>query len=251
MMKKLFQIEMRKYRGLPIIHLLSLSIIINVAICALIIFRVKGADQLGGIIKLYQVFDNNAVFKIVTAPVILASLASMAVQLENRHKMWKVLQNSGVDYYSVYTVKFIYIYLCYLASQIIEWGIILFLVNIHGFTVRISLGRMGLFAISMALVSAVVLLLHYILSLKWTNQLISLSIALVGSLIGIIVLLVSRTFVHIWIYSWYGLLISVDMERVGSEFIGRLKDFYAYPLIASLILGVIFFQLGKHVKVGD
>lgn len=250
-MKKLFQIEMRKYHGLPVVRLLGLSVIINVVICALVIFRVKGANQLGDIVKLYQVFDNNAVFKIISAPIILASLASMAVQLENRHKMWKMLYSSGVHYSSIYAVKFIYIYLCYLVSQVIEWVIILLLVKIHGLTVNIPLVRLGLFALSMVLVSAVVLLLHYLLSLKWSNQLISLSIALVGSLVGMLVLFISKGFAHIWIYSWYGLLMSVDMERAGSEFIGHLRSFNAFPLIASLILGIVLFQLGKHVKVGD
>lgn len=250
-MKKLFRIEMRKYRGLPVVRLLGLSIIINIAICSLVIFQVKGADQLGDIVNLYRVFDNNAVFKIIVAPIVLASLASMAVQLENRHKMWKVLQGSGVDYYSIYTVKFAYIYFYYTVSQVLEWLIILLLVKIHGFTVSIPLERLGLFALSMLLVSAVVLLFHYILSLKWSNQLISLSIALVGSLVGLIILFISKVSTHVWIYSWYGLLMSVDMERVGNEFVGHLRAFYAYPLVASLILGTILFQLGKRVKVGD
>lgn len=244
-MKKLFQIEMRKYRSLPIIHLLSLSIIINVAICALIIFRVKGAEH---IIKLYQVFDNNAVFKIVTAPVILASLASMAVQLENRHKMWKVLQSSGVDYYSVYAVKFICA-IWHLKSLNGELScfwltfIVLqseFLLDVWGFLLFLWPWYRQL--------CCSCIIFYPILSLKWTNQLISLSIALVGSLTGIIVLLVSRTFVHVWIYSWYGFLISVDMERVGSEFIGRLKDFYAYPLIASPYSWSHFLPIRKTCK---
>ena len=97
-MLKLFKIEVRKYRGLPVLRLLLASMVISLLFASMQIFDPKTVADLANQVKLYQVWDAVALVKIIIQPVILASLVSLVVQLENRHKMWKVLTSSGADY---------------------------------------------------------------------------------------------------------------------------------------------------------
>ena len=86
-MLRLFKIETKKYRGLPVFRLLLVAVAMSLIFSCIQIFDVKSAADLAKITKLYAVFDNAAVVKIIVQPIILASLASIAVQVENRHKM--------------------------------------------------------------------------------------------------------------------------------------------------------------------
>lgn len=250
-MLKLFKIETKKYRGLPIFRLLFISLVISILFSCIQIFDSKTSADLASLAKLYGVWDAVAMVKIIVQPVILASLVSIAVQLENRHKMWKILTSSGVDYKSIYAVKFIYTYGAYLIMQVLEWLLTLALIKWRGYTVSLPIGRLVLYGLSILGISAVIMLIHYILSLKWANQLISLSVAVLASLMSVIMIFISKATMYVIPYTWYAFLIASQPEKVGDKFIYRIAAFDYYPLIASIILGLVLYQVGKRVKIGD
>ncbi|WP_307976216.1 ABC transporter permease [uncultured Streptococcus sp.] len=250
-MLRLFKIETKKYRGLPVFRLLLVAVAMSLIFSCIQIFDAKSAADLAKITKLYAVFDNAAVVKIIVQPIILASLASIAVQVENRHKMWKVLTSSGVDYKSIYAVKFFYIYSAYLVMQVLEWLLTLALVKWRGYTVSLPIGRLVLYGLSILGISAVIMLIHYLLSLSFANQLISLSVAVLASLVSIILIFISKAVMYVVPYSWYALLMATEPERVGDTFVYHVTAFNYFPLIASLIVTLVLYQLGKRVKIGD
>lgn len=250
-MWKTLQIEAKKYRGLPIFRLLGLSIVGTILVALMSVFSIKSSEELADPISIHLVMSSMAFIKVIILPVILASLASMAVQLENRHKMWNVLRSSGVSYASIYRVKFVYLYSCYLLSQLLEWIIITVILKQRGFTGLVSLSDITLYGLSILGISGFILLGHYLLSLRWNNQLLSLSVAILGSLMGIIILLISKEMMK-WIpYSWYGFLMTVDYVKVGDQFVKTLRAVELYPLMASVILGLFFYHIGKRMEVGD
>ncbi|MGT2908125.1 ABC transporter permease [Streptococcus dentiloxodontae] len=250
-MLKLFKIEARKYRGLPVFRLLFVSLVISLFFASLQIFDHKNAADLANRVIFYQVWDAVAMIKVIVQPVILASLVSMAVQLENRHKMWKILTSSGVNYKSIYAVKFCYIYGAYALMQIIEFLTIAVLIKMKGYTASIPIGRMVLYYLTLLAISGVIMLIHYLLSLKWANQLISLSVAVLASLMSVIMIFISKVVMYIIPYTWYAFLMASQPERVGDKYIYHIMAFQPYPLIASIILGFVLYQVGKRVKIGD
>lgn len=250
-MLKLFKIESQKYRGLPIFRLLFVSLVISILFSCIQIFDHKTVADLASLAKLYGVWDAVAMVKIIVQPVILASLVSMAVQLENRHKMWKVLTSSGVDYKSIYAVKFCYIYGAYALMQILEFLTVATLIKMKGYTVSIPIGRMVLYGLTMLAISGSIMLIHYLLSLKWANQLISLSVAVLASLMSVIMIFISKATMYVIPYTWYAFLMASQLEKVGNKFIYHIAAFDYYPLIASVILGLVLYQVGKRVKIGD
>ncbi|MGT2754517.1 ABC transporter permease [Streptococcus ovis] len=250
-MWKALQIETKKYRGLPVFRLLGLSVVVTILVTLMSIFDIKGSKELADLMSIHLVMSSAAFIKVILLPIILASLASMAVQLENRHKMWNVLKSSGVSYAHIYRVKFIYIYSCYLLSQLLEWGIIAVILKQRGFNGIVSFGDVALYGVSMLGISGFILLGHYLLSLRWSNQLISLSVAMVGSLMGIIILLISKELMKLIPYSWYGFLMTVDYVKVGDTFVKTLRPVELYPLLASVLFGILLYSVGKRMKVGD
>ncbi len=250
-MLKLFKIEVRKYRGLPVLRLLLASMVISLLFASMQIFDPKTVADLANQVKLYQVWDAVALVKIIIHPVILASLVSLAVQLENRHKMWKVLTSSGADYKSIYTAKFCYIFGSYSVMQILEILAISGLIKMRGYTASIPIGRVVLYCLSILAISGVIMLIHYILSLKWSNQLISLSLAVLASLVSIIMIFISKTVMYVIPYTWYSFLMASQPQSKGDGFVYHILDFDYYPLIASLVLALVLYQAGKHVKIGD
>lgn len=250
-MLKLFKIEAQKYRGLPIFRLLLVSLIVSLLFSCIQIFDSKTSADLASVVKVYQVWDAFVFVKVIIQPVILASLVSIGVQLENRHKMWKVLASSGMDYKSIYAVKFIYTYGAYLIMQVLEWLLTLALIKWRGYTVSLPIVRLVLYGLSILGISAVIMLIHYILSLKWANQLISLSVAVLASLMSVIMIFISKATMYVIPYAWYAFLMASQPEKVGDKFIYRIAAFDYYPLIASVILGLVLYQVGKRVKIGD
>lgn len=250
-MLKLFKIETKKYRGLPVFRLLFVALAMSIFFSCIQIFNAKSAADLTNIGKFYQIFDSAAMVKIIVQPIILASLVSLSVQVENRHQMWKVLTSSGVDYKSIYAVKFFYIYSAYLVMQVLEWLLTLALVKWRGYTVSLPIGRLVLYGLSILGISAVIMLIHYLLSLRWANQLISLSVAVLASLVSIILIFISKAVMYVVPYSWYALLMATEPERVGDTFVYHVTAFNYFPLIASLIVALVLYQLGKRVKIGD
>ncbi|TCD46003.1 ABC transporter permease [Streptococcus sp. X16XC17] len=249
-MWKLMKIEIWKYRGVPMFRLLTLAVVITLLVSATAIFQINDSKELADPISVYTVMDSIAFINVILLPTILAGIASMAVQLEERHNMWKVLASSGVAYRVLYRTKFLYIYACYVLMQLLEWACVVILLRWRGFTGHVPVEKLVFYGLSILAISGCLLLLHYVISLKWSNQLVNLSIAVLGSLMGIIIILISKSLMMVQPYSWYGFLMSVHFEKVGDRFVKHLGEMSSYPLSASLLLGILVYQLGKRMKVG-
>ncbi|MGT2785207.1 ABC transporter permease [Streptococcus merionis] len=250
-MWKTLRIEAKKYRGLPVFRLLSGGILATILVTMVTVFKIKSPEELADPITIHSIMGSMAFMKVIILPVVLASLASMAVQLENRHKMWNVLKSSGVSYASIYRVKLLYIYMCYVLAQLVEWAVLVLVLRQRGFTGFVPLHELLLYGVTTLLISGFILLGHYLLSLRWSNQLVSLSVAMLGSLMGIIIVLISQIVMKVLPYSWYAFLMRVEYVKVGEEFTKQLRAFDPYPLVASFILGILLYQIGKRMKVGD
>lgn len=248
-MWSMMKIEMKKYRGVPLFRVLSLAVVLTLLVCVMPLFR--DSKGMSDVLKFYTVLDSAAFFNVILLPTILAGLASMGVQLEARHNMWKVLVSRGVQYKRLYGVKFFYLYACYLIAQLVEWGLLILLLTWRGLAGYIPWDKCLFYGASVLVISGFILLIHYLLSLKWSNQLISLSVAIFGSLMGIIITLISKSAMRFVPYSWYGFLMSLRFEKIGDHFVRHVGDMSYFPLIAALFLGTVLYQLGKRMKVGE
>lgn len=125
-------------------------------------------------------------FQVLLLPIFLASLVSISVQLENRHQMWKILQVSGVSMSQIVGQKVRYIWRSYVLAQVVEWGLVLLLVVSKDWLHHVPWERLDWYGMSVFAVSFTILMGHVFLSLRWSNQLVSLAVAIVGSLVSLI-----------------------------------------------------------------
>lgn len=243
-MGRLMKIEWQKYRGSHIVALLLVPIILTILISFMNGFSTTEPLQ-WDILMMGQ-----NMIKIIYMPVFLASLASIAVQLENRHDMWKVLQTSGVSMKKLYAVKYLLIAGLYSLGQIAEWLVLIGLSRFKGVTQAIPWERFGLALLSQFVISLAILTLHYWLSYRFSNALVSLSISLIGSLAGLITIFISQMLMWVIPYSWYGFLMLVDSQKVNGEWVRTLRTLNPALIVVSVLCTVLFYQLGKRVKGG-
>lgn len=243
----LYLMEQKKYQKSRLLIIFSVYLLINIFM-TVIQFR-NGVNK-EGVLIWYSIFDANSIFKVILCPIMLASLIGYAVQVENNHNMWKVIRSTGTDLKDLYTIKFMYFFIRVVLLFVLEWLIIYFLSIGLGLKAAYplvdSLIRFG----GTVLISFMIMAVHYCLSLKFSNQVVSLSVAVICSLIGVITLLISVMLMRVFIYSWYGYFIQIQYSRVNNEFVGVLNPISLYPYL-SLIIGLIIFEYGKKIKVGE
>ncbi|MBY5033712.1 ABC transporter permease [Streptococcus gallolyticus] len=247
---KLSQIEKSKYKGKHLFLLLALFAFLEFLLCGVQLFSRQG-NQVAPEQAILLTVDAASLYHVILLPIFLASLASMSIQLENRHQMWKILQVTGLRFSTIIATKFAYIFgkVCLLQiSNALLFGLLL---HVKGLLEDMPWERFIGVQLGTLLVSMAVLMMHFFFSLYFSNQLISLSIALIGSLVSIILLFIPAGLYHFSPYSWYGLLMNLNPNRVGGHFVYQLREVSLYPYLASLALLVVFAMLIVKGKKGN
>lgn len=244
---KLYQIERRKYRRQGLGILLAVFIGLQVLIAGVQLFQKSGLS-VSDSVRVLRVFDGLAVFSVILLPIFLASLVSISVQLENRHQMWKVLQATGVSFPAIFCRKIIYVFGRYLLAQLVTWGIVLGMVCLSGLGQALDWGRLTWYGGSFLVVSLAIVELHFYLSLRVANQLISLALALLGSLVSVI--LVFLPFPLMWAipYAWYGYLMSLLPEKMGDSFTFQIREVNWLALGLGLFLAIFLHLINQDQK---
>ncbi|CRH90743.1 Uncharacterized protein conserved in bacteria [Chlamydia trachomatis] len=231
----LYKIEGNKYRGKRLFLLIALFIFLEFMIYGVQLFY-RQSSALSPQQSILLSLDAASLYHVVLLPIFLASLASISVQIESHHQMWKMLLMTGVGFQTILVTKFRYIFEKVFLMQVINTALFCGLLYGRQLLVAMPWGRFFLVNLGTILISLAILLVHFVLSLSFSNQLMSLSIALIGSLVGIIFIFVPAPFYLVSPYSWYGLLINLHPEKVGQHFVYHLQKPFVYPFIASLIV---------------
>lgn len=247
---KLYQIERRKYRRQGMGILLAVFIGLQVLIAGVQLFQ-KGNLAVSDSVRVLRVFDGLAVFSVILLPIFLASLVSISVQLENRHQMWKVLQATGISFQAILGRKITYVFGRYVVAQLVTWGVIIGMICLSGLGQALDWGRVAWYGASFLVVSLAIVELHVFLSLRVTNQLISLAVALLGSLVSVI--LVFLPFPLMWAspYAWYGYLMSLIPEKMSDSFTFQIREVNWLALGLGLLLAFVLQLINYCQKVRE
>ncbi|WP_124057824.1 hypothetical protein [Vaginisenegalia massiliensis] len=197
----------------------------------------------------FSIMDSFAFIQLIIAPLLIASLYSLCVQVEAKHNMWKVIKSSGASLKSLYTIKFWYIQKQLILLYTIQIGLLLVAGKVFGIQSPLPWTDIAIFYLGVLLINFALSSIHYYLSLKFENPLIGLAAAVFGSLTGIGITLISKMVGYLIPYSWYSILLRIEHIVVNGEFTKKLSLPSFYPLIAGLLLGLIFYYLGKQVEV--
>lgn len=245
--RSLFNLEKKKYKGIKLSLIFLIFLIISIGVIGTTLFSKDFQMTMNSTGHSWDsIFDGYFIFKVILNPILLALLASKSVELENQGNMWKFLKTCGVDLKEIFIIKLKYIFSLYFLYQLIEWVVIIGIARLIGLKESLPIYKFLIKFFSQLSISFLIMVFHYLLALRFENQLITISVSLIGTLIGIMTLYISKFISYIVPYSMYGLLTGLQstVESPGVFKTISLPLNYL-PLIIATILGLLLYTLGK------
>jgi hypothetical protein len=218
---------------------LTISMIIGVqALWILLATRNMDAHKLsqGWMSCIYSFSQINC----ITMPIAAAVIASRLSDIEHKGTTFKLLK-AIMPSNQLFIAKF----LCgtfYMAIMVLlQIGTIIFTGYLRGFTQQFPLNYLGYFAVFTFLVNLTVVLLQFILSLLYINQMIAFIVAITGSFLGLYSLFF-KNIAKFVLWGYYGVLAPVGMNWDRAT---RKVDLYwaSIPVGEILLLFITFIVL--------
>lgn len=246
----LMKIEKRKYKNSREFLIFLLLCIITIGIISINLFSNSFKTTMNNSHhSWYKLFDSYFFIKTILSPIFITSVVGKAIEIENNNNMWKIIKSSGVKFNKIYYTKFIYCLIKIFVYQLLEWILVISYIKFFGLRTSFPLQRMLFSFLTQFCVSFLLCSIHYVISLKWSNQLISVSIAIIGSLLGILSLLLPDIFSLLNPYSWYGRLIVLGYDMTTKN--TYIMEFEYKFLFLSLIIGILINLIGPRLKGED
>ncbi|MBG9979581.1 hypothetical protein HZY91_02390 [Facklamia sp. DSM 111018] len=238
------QLERSKYSSVMFIIISVIILIVNVGACIPILGNGVESEHIW-----FSLMDAFAFFQLILAPLVIASLYTLCVQVENKHNMWKIIKSSGIDLNRVFHIKFWFIQKKLIALYLLQLLTLIIVGKSLGIQLPIPWLDLGFYALSLIGINFALSAVHYYLALRFENPMLGMAIAVFGALSGIGFSLISKMLTYFVPYSWYSFLIRIQHNFVDGKLTQHLISPNIYPLLASIILGIIFYQLGQKVEV--
>jgi len=246
-MMKAFIVEFEKIRRRRNWLFVFLLILVEILWSIWAVSRMDDQDlQQGWFFTMYQFPLLNS----IVMPLIAAVVASRLSDIEHKGQSFRLLrtiQPAG----SIFDAKFlcgaVFMWACALLQtlMIVIIGCIAKFKGVIPFTM---LGEFLLFTIS---VDVTILLLQQTLSLLFNNQMVSLSVGLIGAFSGLFSMYLPLTFQKFLIWSYYGVMMFIRMDWNHET---RVTNFYAIPvdwtaMIFLLIFFMLIYIIGRYLFV--
>jgi hypothetical protein len=124
--------------------------------------------------------------------------------------------------------------------------------SIKGFQGNPPLDKFAYYFLFTGTVSLTILLLQQILSLQFPNQMVSLSVGLLGGLVGIFLLYLPKVFSKFLLWGYYGELIFVQMDWDPATRIVHYayipKNWPGFLLLVGVFIGLYSFGRRAFVR---
>lgn len=176
----------------------------------------------GWMLCLYQFPVLNAIMM----PVITAVIASRLSDIEHKGETFRLL-NTVMPAGILFDAKFL-CGSCYIISlTILQVGAIFLTGHVKGFTEPAPLVSLGYYFLFTLGVSLTLLLFQQVLSLLFANQMVPLSIGLLGGFAGLFIMYLPPQLAKLLLWGYYGVLMLVGMNWERET---RIIDFYWTPI---------------------
>lgn len=177
----------------------------------------------------------------IMMPVIAAVMASRLSDIEHKGQTLKLL-GTIMPAGRIFDAKFLCGAAYMLAAVLLQLSVIVLAGRIKQFGGDAPLPELGYYLLFTAAVSLTILLLQQVLSLLFANQMVPLTIGLIGGLSGLFILFFPQSMQQFILTGYYGVLMLAGMDWDKET---RIADYYWLPVnwagFASII--VIFFVI--------
>jgi hypothetical protein len=171
----------------------------------------------------------------IMMPIVAAVVASRLCDIEHKGNTFKLLETvmpSG----RLFDAKFITGTLYIMAAVLLQVGTIIFIGKAKGFANPVPFVHLLIYFVFTLFVSMTILLLQYILSLLFINQIIPFIVGLVGAFSGLYVLFFPIAINRLLLWGYYGVLmqVAIDWDRAA-----RTVDYHYTAINWSGFLTII------------
>lgn len=179
-------------------------------------------------------------------PILAAVIASRICDMEHRGNTWKLLECNNENRKAIWFCKFTVVTVLMLAAILIQALVIVAYGNAVGIVEPLPVKTLWEFVLGTAMVTFVVVTIQVFFSLVFANQLVPMSIGMIGALIGFISTLLPSGIRNILIWGNYAEMMVLGQDTSSgnlqsSELVVRNIDFL--PLTILFIAGLIAFVL--------
>ena len=166
--------------------------------------------------------------------------------MEHRGNTWKLLECNNENRRAIWFCKFTVVGVLMLAAILIQALVIAVYGNAMGIARPLPVETLAQFVLGTAMVTFVVVTIQVFFSLIFANQLVPMSIGMIGALIGFISTLLPKGIRNILIWGNYAEMMVMGQDTSSgnlqsSEFVIRNIDFL--PLTILFVVGLIAFIL--------
>jgi hypothetical protein len=183
------------------------------------------ALQQGWMYCLYQM----PLLNTIMMPVITAVIASRLSDVEHKGQTFKLL-GTVMPIGQLFDAKFLCGAIYTFSAVVLQLMVILLIGITKRFTGEIPVLMMGYYLLFTTGVSLTLLLVQQVLSILFANQMVSLSVGLIGAFAGLFSMFLPQGFQKLLLWSYYGVLMSVGMDWDRST---RIINLHWVPIDGS------------------
>ena len=158
----------------------------------------------------------------IMMPVIAAVVASRLCDIEHKGQSLKLL-NTVMPAGRLFAAKFLCGAIYMLATVLLQLVVIIAVGYAVGFIGNPPLDKLCYYLLFTTAVNLTILLLQQVLSLLFINQMVPLSVGLIGGLAGLFIMFFPQNLERFLLWGYYGVLILVGMNW---DMTTRIADFY-------------------------
>ncbi|MDD3910433.1 MAG: ABC transporter permease [Proteiniphilum sp.] len=162
----------------------------------------------------------------IMMPVIAAVVASRLCDIEHKGQTLKLL-NTVMPAGRLFAAKFICGALYMLATALLQIMVIVIAGLVIGFEGTPPLDKLLYYLLFTTAVNLTILLLQQVLSLLFRNQMIPLTVGIIGSFAGLFIMFFPQSLERFLLWGYYGVLMFVGMDWDRAT---RITDFYYVPV---------------------
>lgn len=244
-----FMAEVKKTRYRKIWQGMLAIMAVQLVWCAWIFSRADAGELASGY---YYAFLQVVIMNSIFLPVILAVAASRIWDAEHKGNTWKLLGTLETKA-AIYRSKFLLGALYCLMMTAMQTVMLVLCANIFHFTQEMPVKHMVWFFVTVMAVDLMLYLVQQILSMKYPNQLVALSVGLLGAFGGLFSYFFPAGLQKLVIWGYYGVLRSVDMYWDEAT---RISTYFERPmdygfLAFVILLTVVLYWVGRQLFIRE
>ena len=181
------------------------------------------------------------------APLLLAVLASRQVDIEHQGSGWLLSAGAGVTPGGLCRAKLLALGLIVAASTVTISALVLVSGLLVGVAVPVPAGRWVGFTLALVVINLAVLSLQVLLSARIENQLVSIGVGLLGTILALFGSSVPSWLTHLTPWGYYSLTSAAeyrDAELVATT--PAYGSIAALAVVATVVVGVVTGRLDRQ-----